>query len=93
MNILSIMQGFDEKRWGPLRPEHLGYEHAEVLLIGAHDDLAHETDGVEEELADLKHDEDKRVQQLGADSVVFEDLRLRRAEFKKELDFSGTWKH
>ena len=83
------MQQFEGKRWGPLHPEHLDYEHAEVLLIGAHTDMGHEQK--DQELASLKKDEQRRAHRIGEDDVVFKDLRLRHDEFKKNLDFVGTW--
>ncbi|KAH7106646.1 hypothetical protein BKA62DRAFT_687760 [Auriculariales sp. MPI-PUGE-AT-0066] len=87
----EIMNEFEGRRWGALHPKHLAYEHAEILLIGVHNDIEHEEGSAEEELEELKKEEEARVERLGEDEVVFKDLRLRRDEFKKNLDFAGTW--
>ena len=39
----------------------------------------------------LENEEEDRIENLGEGDAVFKDLRLRTEEFKKVLDFGGTW--
>ncbi|EJD42559.1 hypothetical protein AURDEDRAFT_168370 [Auricularia subglabra TFB-10046 SS5] len=90
----EIMDAFEGKRWMPLKPKHLKFKHAEILLIGAHADVARngkEGEAPVKEMEELEHEEEHRVEKLGEDDAVFKDLRLRAQEFKKELSFGGTW--
>ncbi|KZW03536.1 hypothetical protein EXIGLDRAFT_758884 [Exidia glandulosa HHB12029] len=91
----EIMAQFEGKRWMPLRPNHLAYEHAEVLLIGSSSSVAR--GGKEEDIAvdtieKLEEEEEEHVKHIGEEDAVYKDLRLRKDEFKKVVEFGGTWK-
>lgn len=40
----------------------------------------------------LEEEEEERVKHIGEEDAVFKDLRLRTEEFKKVIEFGGTWK-
>jgi hypothetical protein len=63
------MQEFDDRRWGPLEPNHLDYENTQILFIGesiGEVSKAVEGNGTDtiEEMEDLEEENEKRVESL-----------------------------
>lgn len=91
----EIMHQFQGKRWMPLRPEHLTYTHAEILLIGSSSTVSrdgHEDREAVTEVEKFEEGEQERIEHIGEEDLVFKDLRLRKDQFAKVVDFPGTWK-
>lgn len=83
------MGEFNDLRWGPLKPKHLDYKHAEVLFIGESSiPKEGEHKATIEEMEKLEGEDEIRVKHLHGNEAVFADLELDKKEFSA---IGGTW--
>lgn len=71
--------------------EFMDYDGAELLLIGAKDEIAEELGEAGEELEELSDFETKKITPLTAEDVIFKELNLERVVLPSE-PLHGLWK-
>lgn len=71
--------------------EFMDYDGAELLLIGAKDEIAEELGEAGEELEELSDFETKKITPLTAEDVIFKELNLERDALPSE-PLHGLWK-
>ncbi|KAF1985739.1 tetrapyrrole biosynthesis, uroporphyrinogen III synthase [Aulographum hederae CBS 113979] len=96
----DIMEEFRGRAWMSVRAEHMGYENAQLLLIGSGaDDVAKalettksdEKNGKmepEEAMDKLEGEDEERVEHLHGDDSVFADLGISKKDYP---DVLTTW--
>jgi len=71
--------------------EFMDYDGAELLLIGAKDDIAEELGEAGEELEELSDFETKKITSLSSEDVIFGELKLEKEVVPSE-PLHGLWK-
>ncbi|EKG09342.1 hypothetical protein MPH_13656 [Macrophomina phaseolina MS6] len=92
----EIIEEFRGLAWAPAKPQYLEYDNVQILLIGegTDDNLANALEPKskdqkqgkerpEEELENLEHEDELRVQHLHGNDTVFDDLKLSKDEYPK----------
>jgi len=86
---IELMNKFEGRRWCPVDPvEFLNYENAQVLLIGAAEDVVKDLGKEGEELEEFEKIDEKRL----TDDKLFKELHLTKAEHPPQPLLEGTWK-
>lgn len=97
----DIMDDFRGRGWMPVKPKHLDYEKAQLILIGeAHGDLGKAVQAEEkdeqnekietpnEEMEKLEGEDSQRVEALRGDDSVFDDLGISKKDYPAVMT---TW--
>ncbi|KAL3463036.1 hypothetical protein BJX64DRAFT_258100 [Aspergillus heterothallicus] len=96
-----IQEKFKEYRWIPTEPELLGYPNAQFLMIGSatgdlgkaataeSGDKRPEEEQPEEELIEMEDENKSRVEALGGDHAIYQDLGYHAKEKYSKLE--TTW--
>ncbi|KAI9685771.1 MAG: hypothetical protein M1822_004331 [Bathelium mastoideum] len=96
----EIMEEFRGLRWMPAAPKHLDYANAQFLLIGegqenvskalepSTKDEKHGKKDPEEEMEQLEHEDELRVEHLKGDDTIFADLGISQEDYPK---VQTTW--
>ncbi|KAL1859380.1 hypothetical protein Plec18167_006665 [Paecilomyces lecythidis] len=96
----NVKEKFGDYRWIPLEPELINYPNAQFLMIGEGQDefkkaASAEPDGKQaheeqpgEEVEKLEEENEERIEALGGDHAVYEDLGL---EAEKYPQVPTTW--
>ncbi|KAH6643767.1 tetrapyrrole biosynthesis, uroporphyrinogen III synthase [Boeremia exigua] len=93
----EIIEEFRGLAWSEVKPKYLDHEYCQILLIGESTEKAVETtkknerqnkETPKEEIEQLEHEDELRVQHLKGDDTVFEDLKLSKDEYPK---LPTTW--
>lgn len=83
----ELQQKFGGLRWLPLDPVFMNYDNCEILFIGEHSDLKNLDERVVNEMDQLEHEDEVRAEKL--DESIYDDLKLRKDEFKDMTE--GSW--
>ncbi|KAF2631823.1 hypothetical protein BU25DRAFT_418566 [Macroventuria anomochaeta] len=93
----EIIEEFRGLAWAEVKPKYLDHEYCQILLIGENTDKAveptkknekHDKETPKEEIEQLEHEDELRVQHLKGDDSVFEDLKISKDEYPK---LPTTW--
>ncbi|RDW86749.1 uncharacterized protein DSM5745_03391 [Aspergillus mulundensis] len=97
----SILEKFRDLRWIPAEPELLDYPNAQFLMIGSavgdlgkaatadEGDKRPEEEQPEEELIKMEDENEERIETLGGDHAIYEDLGYHAQEKYAKLE--TTW--
>ncbi|TKA77769.1 hypothetical protein B0A55_04686 [Friedmanniomyces simplex] len=85
----EILDEFGSLGWLPARPEHLNYANAQVLLIGEDfngdgtqkDEKDKSKETPVEELEQLEHEDELRIEHLKGDDTVYLDLGISAKDY------------
>ncbi|KAF9696297.1 hypothetical protein EKO04_005334 [Ascochyta lentis] len=93
----KIIEEFRGLAWTEVKPKYLDQEYCQILLIGENTDKAveptkknekHDKETPKEEIEQLEHEDELRVEHLKGDDSVFEDLKISKDEYPK---LPTTW--
>ncbi|KAF3035138.1 hypothetical protein E8E12_006342 [Didymella heteroderae] len=93
----EIIEEFRGLAWSEVKPKYLDHEYCQILLIGENTDKAveptkknekHDKETPKEEIEQLEHEDELRVEHLKGDDSVFEDLKISKDEYPK---LPTTW--
>ncbi|OSS49359.1 hypothetical protein B5807_05341 [Epicoccum nigrum] len=93
----EIIEEFRGLAWSEVKPIYLDHEYCQILLIGENTDKAveptkknerHNKETPKEEIEQLEHEDELRVQHLKGDDSVYEDLKISKDEYPK---LPTTW--
>ncbi|KAF1931482.1 tetrapyrrole biosynthesis, uroporphyrinogen III synthase [Didymella exigua CBS 183.55] len=88
----EIIEEFRGLAWSEVKPKYLDHEYCQILLIGEDTDKAveatkknerHGKATAKEEIEQLEHEDEVRVQHLKGDDSVFEDLKISKDDYPK----------
>jgi uroporphyrinogen-III synthase len=93
----AIIEEFRGLAWAEVQPKYLDYQNTQILLIGENTEKAVEPTrkdekqgktAPKEELDQLAHEDELRVEHLRGDDTVFEDLDISKKEYS---EVPTTW--
>ncbi|KAJ8113362.1 hypothetical protein OPT61_g4502 [Boeremia exigua] len=88
----EIIEEFRGLAWAEVKPKYLDHEYCQILLIGENIEKAieptkknekHNKETPKEEIEQLEHEDELRVQHLNGDDTVFDDLKISKDEYPK----------
>ncbi|KAJ4356984.1 hypothetical protein N0V95_002856 [Ascochyta clinopodiicola] len=88
----DIIDEFRGLAWSEVKPKYLDHEYCQILLIGEDMDKAveptqknerHDKETPKEEIEQLEHEDELRVEHLKGDDSVFEDLKISKDDYPK----------
>ncbi|KAF2659484.1 tetrapyrrole biosynthesis, uroporphyrinogen III synthase [Lophiostoma macrostomum CBS 122681] len=86
----EVVEEFRGLAWAEVKPKYLDYANCQILLIGEHTDKAvepttkdkkHDKETPKQELEQLEHEDELRVEHLNGNDTVFDDLNLSKKEY------------
>ncbi|KAF3010731.1 hypothetical protein E8E13_006874 [Curvularia kusanoi] len=93
----DIIEEFRGLAWSEVKPKYLDHEYCQILLIGENTEKAveptkknekHNKETPKEEIEQLEHEDELRVQHLKGDDSVYEDLKISKDDYPK---LPTTW--
>ncbi|ORY04266.1 tetrapyrrole biosynthesis, uroporphyrinogen III synthase [Clohesyomyces aquaticus] len=88
----EIIEEFRGLAWSEVKPNYLDYPNCQILLIGEKTEKAvepttkdkkHDKETPMEEIEQLEHEDELRVQHLNGDDSVFVDLQISKKDYPK----------
>ncbi|KAJ4303779.1 hypothetical protein N0V90_002680 [Kalmusia sp. IMI 367209] len=88
----EIIEEFRGLAWSEVKPKYLDYANTQILLIGENTENAvqatkkdqkHDKVSPKEELEQLEHEDELRVEHLHGDDSIFDDLKISRDDYSK----------
>jgi hypothetical protein len=78
--------------WSAVKPKYLDYPYCQILLIGENTEKAtepttkdkkHGKEEPKEELEQLEHEDELRIEHLHGNDSVFDDLKITKNDYPK----------
>ncbi|KAF2012369.1 tetrapyrrole biosynthesis, uroporphyrinogen III synthase [Aaosphaeria arxii CBS 175.79] len=88
----EVIEEFRGLAWAQVKPNYLDYENCQILLIGENTEKATEPTTKDakqekitpkEEIDQLEHEDELRVEHLHGNDTVFDDLKISKEEYSK----------
>ncbi|KAF2711631.1 tetrapyrrole biosynthesis, uroporphyrinogen III synthase [Pleomassaria siparia CBS 279.74] len=88
----EVIQEFRGLAWSEVKPNYLDYPNCQLLLIGEKvesatepttKDKKHDKETPKEELEQLEHENELRVEHLSGDDSIFHDLNISKKDYSK----------
>lgn len=88
----KLQEGFRDRRWIALEAtsEYLNYKYAELMMVGATQDIEGELGDVGEELEEMEEEDKKHLRHVDVDKSVFDELNLAKKE-NPASPLHGDW--